>query len=56
MNCNKDIYDMLSTQIELNDDITIFDYSPGSSLEFVAIPEDYRYNDGPSGMTVIFTD
>jgi hypothetical protein len=56
MNCNKDIYDILSTQLTITDDITIFDYSPGSSLEFVAIPESYRYNPGSSGMTVIFTD
>ncbi len=60
MNCNKDIYDILKQNfIEISDDTDIFECSNkdrGTSLEFVPVPKSYRYEKGPSGTPVIFTD
>ncbi|QCR33119.1 hypothetical protein [Lysinibacillus sp. SGAir0095] len=57
MNCNQEIYELLEKIIPINDDIEIFEHSPGKKgLEFVAIPEEYRKTSGFSGSAIIFTD
>ncbi|GEM_PF-3606348 len=57
MNCNKEVYRAISQQIELNDDIEIFDATTREGKEeYVSIPVSYRHEEGFGGGAFIFTN
>ncbi|AQM61008.1 hypothetical protein [Clostridium baratii] len=56
MNCNKEIYNVLSKQIKLTDDIAIFDSIKEENGEerYVNIPVSYRHIEGFRGNNFVF--